>query len=140
MLTSEYTHSLDVKNRLFIPAKHREELGLSFMVVQNVRSSCLTVYTMEGWEAYLEPIKKLERKISEMVLRELNSKALKVIPDSQGRILLSQALVDYAQIKKDATMVGCGDYAEIWATEVYAQTIQNSDKDAIRAALEACGL
>lgn len=31
MLTGEYRHSLDPKNRIFIPAKHREELGETFM-------------------------------------------------------------------------------------------------------------
>ena len=34
MLTGEYKHALDPKKRLFIPAKHREELGPSFVIVK----------------------------------------------------------------------------------------------------------
>ena len=61
MLTGEYRHSVDPKNRLFIPAKHREELGPSFMIVKDVRGPRLKVFSMEAWEAYIAPIRKQEK-------------------------------------------------------------------------------
>ena len=36
MLTGEYRHSIDAKKRLFIPAKHREELGTTFMTLEGL--------------------------------------------------------------------------------------------------------
>ena len=49
MLTGEYRHSVDAKNRLFIPAKHREELGEELIVARDIRTQMLKVFSLEGW-------------------------------------------------------------------------------------------
>ncbi len=140
MLSGEFKHTLDPKNRLFIPSKHRDELGLSFVVVRSIRGNCLKVFSMTEWEKYIAPIKELPRKISEDTLRYLNRNATQAVPDAQGRIVLPAGLVEHAQITKGAVIVGCGDYAEIWSEELYDKTVEEEDKEAIREALEACGL
>ena len=140
MLSGEFRHSLDAKNRLFIPAKHREELGESFMIVRSIRENCLQVYSMEEWDRYIEPIKKMDRKNSEMILRTLHRNAVNVTPDSQGRIILPPALVQHAQISKGAVVVGCGTYGEIWSEELYELTLSEENLDDIRAVLESFGL
>ena len=140
MLSGEYIHTLDAKNRLFIPAKHREELGSVFVVVRSIRGNCLKVFSMSEWEKFVAPIKALPRKTSEDTLRFLNRNAAQVSPDSQGRILLPPGLVEHAQIVRGAVVVGCGDYSEIWSEELYARQIEEEDQEAIRLALEECGL
>ena len=45
VLTGKYEHNLDSKNRLFVPAKHREILGESFMITCG-SDRCLSVYSM----------------------------------------------------------------------------------------------
>ena len=140
MFTGEFNHSLDTKNRIFIPAKHREELGETFMVVRSIRENCIKVYSMSEWDNFLKPIMELPRKTSEATLRFLHRNATQVTPDSQGRILLSAGLVEHAQIIKNAVVVGCGSYAEIWSEENYLSSVEAEDIDAIRAALEEAGL
>ena len=140
MLSGEFNHTLDAKNRIFIPAKQREELGESCMVVRSIRGNCIKVYSMSEWENFLAPIKQLPRKTAEDTFRFLHRNAAQVSPDSQGRILLPQGLVDHAQILRDAVVVGCGDYSEIWSKENYERTLEAEDQDAIREALEAAGL
>ena len=140
MFTGEHYHTLDSKNRIAMPAKLREELGESFMIARSIRGNCIKVYSMEEWENFLTPIKQLPRKTAEDTFRFLHRNAAQVTPDSQGRILLPQGLVDHAQIVKGAVVVGCGDYAEIWSEELYAATVEAEDQEAIREALEACGL
>ena len=49
--------------------------------------------------------------------RFLYSNAIEVQPDSQGRVLLPQDMVEYAGIIKNVITVGCGKYVEIWAEE-----------------------
>ena len=115
MFSGEFKHTLDAKNRLFIPAKHREELGESFMVAKSIRENCLKVYSMAEWEEYISPILKMERKASEAILRALHRDAAQVSPDAQGRIVIPASLVEYAAISKTAVVVGCGKYAEIWS-------------------------
>ncbi len=140
MLSGEYNHSIDSKNRMFIPAKYREELGGVFVIFRSIRDNYLKMMSMNEWENYVAPIKALPRKTSEEALRYLNRTAAQVSPDSQGRILIPTALLECAQIQKDAVVVGCGDYAEIWAAEIYNKVVEEEDQEAIRAALEACGL
>ncbi|MCQ2429800.1 MAG: division/cell wall cluster transcriptional repressor MraZ [Clostridia bacterium] len=140
MLTGEYRHNVDPKNRLFIPAKHREELGNSFMIVKDVRGPRLKIYSMGAWEAYIAPIRSQERRLAEAALRFLHKDAVTAEPDSQGRVVLTPTLLAYAGIKKEAVIIGCADYAEIWDAEQYDREMAAEDPEALRAALEALGL
>lgn len=140
MLSSEFRHSLDAKNRLFIPSKHREELGESFMVVKSIRERCLKVYSMTEWEEYISPITKMARKDSEAILRALHRDAAQVSPDSQGRVVIPVALANYAGLNKGAVIIGCGKYAEIWSEETYEEMVSGEDLDAMKALLESYGL
>ena len=140
MLSGEFKHNIDTKNRLFIPAKHREELGETFMIAKSVRENCLNVYSLEEWEKYIEPIVKMERKNSEAILRALHRNAAQVSPDAQGRIVLPPALVAYAAIEKGAVVVGCGKYAEIWSEEAYDAMADGEDMANLKDLLESYGL
>lgn len=140
MLSGEYKHTLDPKKRLFIPAKHREELGEVFVVARSIRENCLKVYSKPEWEKYIEPFTKMDRKDSEKIMRILHRNAVQVTPDAQGRIILTPSLIEYAKITKNAYVVGCGEYAEIWSEEEYVASIDEEDFADIRATLEAFGL
>lgn len=140
MLSGEFRHSIDPKNRLFIPAKHREELGDTFMVVRSIRENCLQVYSSEEWESYIAPIRKMERRDSERILRTLHRNAAQVSPDSQGRIVLPPALIAYAGIVKGAVIVGCGNYGEIWAEEAYDAMVEAENLEGMKELLESYGL
>ena len=140
MLGGEYRHALDQKSRIFTPAKLRDELGTSFVVVKAIRDKCLKVFSQAGWEAYIAPLREQNRKLQEQVLRFLNSTSAQVTPDAQGRILLTQELVDYAEIEKNAVVVGCGDYAEIWSEENYEKMKNETDMAEILRQLEELGL
>ena len=67
MLGGEYRHNLDPKNRIFIPAKLREELGATFVVAKDIREKCLKVYSLSGWENYITPLREQKRKLSEKI-------------------------------------------------------------------------
>lgn len=140
MLTGEYKHSVDTKKRIFIPAKHREELGSSFIIARDVRAPRLKIFSLSGWEEYIAPIRQQDRRVAEQVLRFLHKDAITAEPDAQGRVVLSQSLLEYAQITKDAVIIGCADYAEIWASELYEAEMASEDIDELRNALEALGL
>ena len=139
MLGGEYRHSLDAKNRIFIPAKLRDELGETFVVAKDIRENCLKVYSLSGWEAYIAPLRAQKRSLSEKIMRFLHSSLSQVTPDSQGRIVLAQELLEYATVEKNVTIVGCGDYAEIWAEELYERQKVEVDRDELIAELEELG-
>lgn len=140
MLYGEFNHTVDAKNRMFVPAKYREELGETFVIFRSIRGNYIKMLSLGEWENYIAPIKALPRKNAEETLRFLNRNAAQVSPDAQGRIVLTQGLVEHAQIEKNAVIVGCGDYAEIWSESLYNLCVQEEDREAIRESLEACGL
>ena len=65
MFGGEYRHNKDSKNRVFMPAKLREELGETFVIAKDIRETCLKVYSLKGWEEYIAPLKAQNRKLSE---------------------------------------------------------------------------
>ncbi len=140
MLSNNFKHNVDAKNRLFVPAKYREELGETFVVSQSIRGNYLKIYSHAEWEKYIAPIKLLPRKTSEEALRFLIGNSIEVSPDAQGRIILPNSMLQFASITKGTVIIGCGDYAEIWAEESYENNQVEQDMEALRAALEDCGL
>jgi MraZ protein len=140
MLGGEYRHGIDPKNRVFIPSKLRDELGQTFVLVKDLREKCLKIYSQEEWDRYIAPIKNQERRLAERVLRFLNSSMAQVTPDSQGHILIPKDLVQYAEIERDVVVVGCYDYAEIWAEESYNKLKETENVEEMIRELESFGL
>ena len=140
MLFGEARHSMDAKNRLFIPATQRESLGAPFMAVRSIRGNCIKLFSMEQWEEYIKPLRALPRKVSEETFRYLYRSAAQLTPDAQGRVLLPAGLVQHAGILKNVVIVGCGDFAEIWSEENHAAMVGDEDLGSMRELLESFGL
>lgn len=140
MLSGEYKHGIDTKNRLFIPARHREELGECFIIAKSIREKCLRVYSLEEWQAYIRPIEALDGKDKERIVRALSRNAAQVTPDSQGRVVLTPDLIKYAEIDKNTYIVGCGHYSEIWSDANYEAMVEEEDLASMRDLLESYGL
>ena len=118
-MTGIYQHSIDAKGRLIIPAKLREDLGEEFYVTISPER-CLRAYSNEGWEKLNEQVKALSR-VKQTMMRPLFSRAAKCELDTQGRVLLSQPLRDYADLKKNIAIVGVGGHVEFWDADIWAE-------------------
>ena len=114
-MTGTYEHAIDAKGRLFIPAKLREELGVSFYLAMGV-DACLAIYPQETWERFTEKFASLPMSQSK-AMRPLFANASKCELDSQGRIVVPQKLRQYAALDKDVVIIGVNDRAEIWSAE-----------------------
>jgi len=114
-----FQHTVDAKGRLFIPARLREELGDVFFVTLSMEK-CLTAYSSESWDRFMEKIKAMP-KAKQIKMRPLFSHATKCGLDGQGRILLTQALRDFAGLGTNVTVVGTGECAEIWDAAAWAE-------------------
>ena len=129
MLMGTYSHSLDAKGRLIIPARIREELGEGFVITRNL-DQCLSVYPKAEWDKLIASMDALPKISSEPArrLRRIyfgNSSVPEI--DKQGRILIPQDLRNYAGLTKDVTLVGVDDHAEIWDTEVWNRYNEEAD-------------
>ena len=139
-MLGSFQHSVDAKNRIFIPAKFRENLGESFVIFKSMRDKCIRVVSDAEWENYIAPIQKLPRELGENVMQALTDDAASVTPDAQGRIVLPQSLLDKVEITKNATVAGRGTYLEIWAEDVYAEKQSARDVASMLEQLSAYGL
>lgn len=66
----------------------------------------------------MEKIKAMP-KVKQIKMRPLFAHAAKCELDSQGRILLPQALREFAGLTKNVTVVGSGECTEIWDSEAW---------------------
>ena len=116
-MTGEYQHSLDNKGRIFIPAKLRDELGEVFFITLSM-DRCLCAYSKENWQSLSEKVSAMPY-VKQRKMRPLFAHAARCELDAQGRVLIPQALRDYAGLVKNVTVVGCNNHAELWDSEAW---------------------
>ena len=59
--------------------------------------------------------------------RALLGQAADEAPDRQGRVTIPAPLRAYAGLDRDCTVVGQGDYVEVWDTAAYAEIEASSN-------------
>ena len=127
-----YMHTIDPKNRVFIPAKLRAELGDTFYITRKISTTALAVYPQSAWDALQDKLNSMPDSVVGDIKLFLFSHSVSVTPDSQGRILLPPDLTAYAEIEKELAIVGVGNTlliyaAHRWQAEEAAQ-LANMDK------------
>lgn len=128
MFMGEFNHSIDIKGRLIIPAKFREELGESFVVTRGLEQ-CLFVYPMSEWQHIEERLKALPftRKDARAFTRLFFSGASVCELDKQGRVSIGNGLRQYAGIDKDCVVIGVSTRLEIWDSNAWHQYFEESE-------------
>ena len=142
-MIGKYPAKMDDKNRLFVPAKLREELGSEFYVTLgfNGGHKCLTAYTTADWQTLSENYNRLPLAQRSGPTSLIFINAIECAPDKQFRFTLSQNLMNYAGIEKDVIVVGRAGQAEIWdAAEYEAFELETLTPEKLLASLEAIGL
>lgn len=142
-MIGKYPAKMDDKNRLFVPAKLREELGSEFYVTLgfNGGHKCLTAYTTADWQVLSENFNRLPLAQRSGPTSLIFINAVECAPDKQFRFSLSQNLMSYAGIERDVIIVGRAGQAEIWdAAEYEAFEMENLTPEKLLASLEAIGL
>ena len=142
-MIGKYPAKLDDKNRLFVPAKLRAELGNDFYVTLGVNCGhrCLTVYTAEDWQKLSENYNQLPISQKGAATSLIFMNATECEPDKQFRFTLTQNLLDFAGIKRDVMIVGRAGQAEIWDQAHFAAfELEALTPEKLMASLEAIGL
>lgn len=120
------THNLDSKNRIFIPAKHREALGASFVIFPNIKDKrSLVIASVEYLQELMDKIRGAEgipgsRKAQ--MINYLNGHGDTLTPDAQGRVVIAASLVASAGLGGATVIHGCFDHAEIWSEREFVDT------------------
>ena len=86
---------------------------------------CLLVYPLPDWELIqqkLEGLSNLDPRVRELQ-RRLIGFAVDVDMDGAGRVLISPALREYAQLDKAVVLVGQGKKFELWNKDNWEQMV-----------------
>ena len=142
-MIGKYPAKMDDKNRLFVPAKLRAELGDEFVVTLGVNCGrrCLTVYTAADWQTLSDNYNNLPISQRGAAPSLIFMNAAQCIPDRQFRFTLTSSLLEFAGIDRDVMIVGRAGQAEIWDAEEFAAfELENLTPEKLLASLEAIGL
>lgn len=118
MLIGEYEHTLDVKGRLIMPAKLREDIGDKFIITKGL-DSCLFGFSLSEWTNFEEKLKSLPltNKNARDFVRFFLSGAVSIEIDKQGRFLVASNLREYASMEKEVVIIGVGTRIEFWSKD-----------------------
>lgn len=132
MLIGHYTHELDPKKRLTMPAKWRKDLGKRVIVTTGLDNS-LFVYTEKEWGIIAEKLSSMSfgNQDSRSFNRFMLSNAYDIDIDASGRVLLPEVLKDFAKLTGKVVLVGMYSRLEIWNEEEWkryqASTLKQAD-------------
>jgi MraZ protein len=115
MFLGQYAHTLDEKFRLALPAKFRARLA-DGIVITTGTGKCLHVHPVADFQAIYNKVSALPLLDEEAanVRRKLFNSAHDVVPDKQNRIVIPQALREYAEITNEVIVAGAGPLIELW--------------------------
>ncbi len=135
-LEGRFDMTIDAKGRLFFPAKQREKLEGTTLHLTRGLDGCLFAYTEAQWDAFKQKIAELPISKNRMSMRYLMGNSFEASLDGQGRISVAPKLREFAQLKKDVTLVGLLDRMEIWDTDLWNEMNDSLTSDDIAAMLE----
>ena len=141
MFLGRHAHTLDAKGRMAIPARFRDELADGLVVTRGV-DHCLAIYPMTAWNELAAKINALPvsdidaRTFRRMVFAE----AIDLVLDAQGRILVPSELRAYAQIDRDAVVIGVHSFIEVWSPERWNTARETFDEDGSAIVQRLAGL
>lgn len=127
MFLGEYHYAIDEKGRITIPSKVRFDLGEQFILTRGL-DNCLFIYPMKEWNQIIEKYKLLPNtKDARNFMRFLLSGATICELDKQGRINISQPLMNYANLTKECVIIGVNDHLEIFSEQNWTEFIKNNE-------------
>lgn len=143
MFIGEYSHNLDDKGRLSIPAKFRRELTGGLVVTRGL-DHCLWLYPKDEWE-------EMAKRLAALPVSQANSRAFARLMlagawdaelDSQGRVIIPEYLRSFATLDKKITVAGLYNRVEIWDEAKWAEykSKAESESESIAEAMGELGV
>ena len=143
MLIGEYTHTIDSKNRVSLPAKFRKEMGKSLVVTPGL-DHCLFIFTKKEWVKISEKLSGFSMLAADnrSFNRFMFGGATEVDVDNIGRFLLPDFLKTRANLSEKVSLVGVQNRVEIWnesAWNNYKKTVEK-EADGLAEKLGGAGM
>lgn len=125
LFLSTYTNKIDSKGRVSIPSSFRAVLArdAGVVVYESIRSNCIEGCTVERFHHLSNSIDNLDPYSDERdaFATIILGGSIKLSLDGDGRVILPDALVRFANLQTEACFVGKGQVFEIWNSAQYKE-------------------
>lgn len=137
-----YEHSLDIKGRVFLPAKFRLPFQQSGGYLSEHHEGCLALWTPDEFEEQMQRMHSSaalgaqERNMS----RLWASASHQVEVDRQGRLAIPGYLREFAELTTEAgavLVVGAIDRVELWNMEIWKTKVKPYERHLVEGGLSA---
>lgn len=133
MFIGEYTHKIDDKGRLALPAKFRGQLASGGVVTRGLDHS-LYLYTTDEWTQIAERLAALpfSNPAARQIQRMMLAGATDVVPDRQGRVSIPPHLRTYAGLgtgSHQTVVAGLYKRIEIWSAKAWSASRAKTEKE-----------
>tara|TARA_A100001037_G_scaffold301809_1_gene332098 strand:+ start:1108 stop:1572 length:465 start_codon:yes stop_codon:yes gene_type:complete len=125
MFLSSYENKLDKKGRVSVPATFRSHLSslgyngfISYPSFNHSALECCSQDRIEKLSNTIDTLNPFEDKRDYFATSVL-SESINLQFDSEGRISLTDKLLDHAKIKKNILFVGLGKTFQIWEPSLF---------------------
>lgn len=141
MLIGEFTHTLDEKNRVSLPAKFRKEMGKKVVLAPGL-DGCISMYTEDEWKTFAVRLREGSqlRADDRNFSRFIFGGAVETDIDTAGRILIPDFLKDRAKLGTKVAIIGVETRAEIWNEATWKAFKKRVDTEADALAEKLGGL
>lgn len=131
MFIGEYLHTLDLKNRLSLPAKFRKDLGRAVVLTRGL-DHCLFVYPKKEWakEAEARALQAGGTAAGRGLARLFLAGAMEADVDSAGRVLIPDYLKSFAHLDTKTIIAGVANRVEIWDESAWKKYTSEIERDA----------
>ncbi len=133
MLIGEYTHKIDEKGRISLPAKFRKEVGKKIIITRGL-DNCLFIFTMKEWTKLSTELSSNPwlRADTRAFNRRIFGGATEVDIDKVGRMLIPEFLKNEGELKNEneAVLVGVDNRIELWNSKTWSEYKNITDKKA----------
>jgi len=125
MFLSTYENKLDKKGRVSVPAhfrSHLSNLGFNSIVCfPSFNQNCIEAWPQDRMEKISDAIDNLNpfEEKKDFFSTSILSESINLIFDTEGRILLTNKLLNHSKIKNKILFVGLGKIFQIWNPDLF---------------------
>lgn len=137
LFLSNYLNKIDKKNRISIPSAFREVISRescsSVFIFKSITKNCLEgsgisyINNLNSSIDSMDPFSPEKDAFSTAIFGD----SISIDIDSEGRVLIPKAYLNYADIKEEAFFVGKGNIFEIWNKDKFNEHLENCRKFAV---------
>lgn len=135
MFSGTTNQTIDIKGRIILPSKFREQLSDSVYVTSGFEN-CVQILSPEQFDHLREQIRLLPADKALSLQYILISPATQMSVSAQGRVMIPQKLREDASLTKDIVVVGMDTRIEVWDKDKFEQFIEEQKRESVKEALE----